>query len=105
MGRLLLEERVFSTNMVDKLDSRSKCTQSESIHPPEKKGTNTRLVPRMTRRTSLLIGQEVFKDVLSKMLNVLYSYIRGGGDLCVSVARMELDVGQDEREIECVVYS
>ena len=84
MGRLLLEERVFSIDMVDKLDSRSKCTQSESIHPPEKKGTNTRLVPRMTRRTSLLIGQEVFKDVLSKMLNVLYSYIRGAG-ICASL--------------------
>ena len=105
MVRLLLEERVFSIDMVDKLDSRSKCTQNESIHPPEKKGTNTRLVPRMTRRTSLLIDQEVFKDGLSKMLNVLLLYIREFRDLCASVARTELDVGQDEREIECVVYS
>ena len=57
------------------------------------------------KSSCLLIDQEVFKDGLSKMLNVLLLYKREFRDLCASVARTELDVGQDWGEIECGAYS
>ena len=69
---ILREERVFNRKLVGFLDARNTGPYAAWAAMHEKALTNRIAFTNEPCHSSLLIGQEVFKDGLSKMLEILH---------------------------------